>query len=153
MDFEGDLLLIDTPDGGDIVIDNGLMKPDINFSTAVYLSLFGGNEDDNGKVKNKKEYWGNCLKDISHNVKLRSRFQNIIFGYPMTVKNIKEAEKAAEKDLEWFIDEKIADEIIINGRAIGIKNFELEVKILKDVLTIFENKYQLLWGKENVNAI
>jgi hypothetical protein len=53
--FEGDLLLEDTPDGGDIRIENNLFVSDRSFNTAVYLSLFGGNKDDNGKVKNNEQ--------------------------------------------------------------------------------------------------
>ena len=153
MIFEGDVLLIDTPDGGDIVIENDLIQPDKNFSTAVYLSLFGGNKDDTGKVKNKNQWWGNYLAGISQNEKLRSRFQNIIMGLPMTVKNINDAENAAYKDLEWFIEDEIADKITIQSQTTGIKRFNLYVKIEKNILTIFENTYHLLWGSENVHTV
>ena len=44
--FEGDVLYTATPDGGDIKIENGLVKDCRNFDTATYLSLFGGNEND-----------------------------------------------------------------------------------------------------------
>ena len=144
-DFEGDLLLYDTPDGGDIQIENGLFVSEKKFSTAVYLSLFGGNKDDPAKVKNNKEWWGNLL-NITKNEKLRSRFQNIIFGLPMTVKHIHEAEMAAAMDLNWFIKEKIADEINVYGQAIGKNRFNLKVEIKKDILTLFESTYSLLWG-------
>ena len=153
LDFEGDLLLCDTPDGGDIIIDNGLLLSEKQFSTAVYLSIFGGNKDDAGKVKSSNEWWGNKINNITENEKLRSRFQNIIFGLPMTVKNIREAESAAEQDLKWFIQEKIADEINIYGQATGKNMFNLKIEIKKDVLTLFENTYSLLWGAGNVSTV
>ena len=46
-DFEGDLLLADSADGGNVLISDGLFQGDRSFNTAVYLSLFGGNRDDN----------------------------------------------------------------------------------------------------------
>jgi|LSPZ01.1.fsa_nt_gi phage gp46-like protein len=145
-DFEGDSLLYETPDGGELAVENGLFVSDKQFSTAVYLSLFGGNKEDTGKTKNKNEWWGNVINGVTENEKLRSRFQYIITGLPMTVKNIKEAETAAAMDLQWFLDEKIADEIYTYGQTTGKNKFNLTVEIKKDKLTIFENVYSLLWG-------
>jgi phage gp46-like protein len=145
-EFEGDAMLYETLDGGDLMVDNGLFISENRFSTAVYLSLFGGNKTDPGKVKNNGEWWGNKLNGITESEKLRSRFQYIINGLPMSVKNIKEAETAAEMDLKWFIDEKIADQISVYGQAVGKNRFKLKVEILKDALTLFENAYSLLWG-------
>ncbi|GHU66619.1 hypothetical protein FACS189447_07860 [Spirochaetia bacterium] len=151
--FEGDALLFETVDGGELFIENGLFISDKKFSSAVYLSLFGGNSDDSGKVKNNNEWWGNKLEGIAENEKLVSRFQNIIYGLPMTVKNIREAEAAAALDLKWFIIEKIADEINVNGRATGKNEFNLMVEIKKDTITIFENSYALQWGVNNGDTL
>jgi phage gp46-like protein len=150
--FEGDLLLYDTPDGGEVALESGLFVSDKQFSTAVYLSLFGGNEEDPGKVKNNQEWWGNLL-DVSESEKLKSRFQYIVSGLPMTVKNIKEAETAAQLDLQWFISEKIADEIYIYGQATGKNRFNLTVEIMKDTRSIFKNVYSLQWGVDNGGSV
>jgi len=151
--FEGDLLLADTLDGGNVEIDNGLFVSDEQFSTAVYLSLFGGNKLDNGKTSSVNQYWGNLLRNATESEKLRSRFQYIVTGLPMSVKNIKEAEKAAAMDLQWFIDEKIADVLDIAGRSTGKNMFSLRVKILKGKNNIFDNEYFLLWGEGNGTTI
>jgi phage gp46-like protein len=151
-DFEGDLLLYDTPDGGELAIENGLFVSDKQFSTSVYLSLFGGNKEDSGKVKNKEEWWGNLL-DISESEKLKSRFQYIITGFPMTVKNIKEAETAAQLDLQWFVKEKIADEIFIYGKAVAKNQLSLTIEIMKDTRTIFKNAYSFQWGVDNGGSV
>jgi phage gp46-like protein len=144
--FEGDALLFETVDGGELALENGLFVSDTQFSSAVYLSLFGGNQDDPGKVGNNKTWWGNYLDSVTKNEKMVSRFQAIITGLPMTVKNIREAETAAELDLQWFKDEKIADEITATIKSIGKHEFYLTIEILKDVRTIFENIYSLQWG-------
>ena len=41
-EFVGDVLLISSPDGADIVLEKGLIKDCRNFDTAVYLCLLGG---------------------------------------------------------------------------------------------------------------
>jgi len=143
--FEGDLLLEDTPDFGEIKIENGLFVNDQTFNTAVYLSLYGGNAKDNGKVKNKETWWGNTLPATAENEKMISRFQAVISGLPMTTKNILQAETAAELDLKWIIGEGIADKITAVGRAAGKNKFELAVEIKSKGDTIYENKYSTFW--------
>ena len=143
--FEGDLLLIDTPDGGDIAIENGLIFDDPAFNTAVYLSLFGGNKEDSGKVKNCKTWWGNTLGGIAENEKLVSRFQSIIAGLPMTTKNIVEAETAASLDLKWIIDEGIGEKITVSGNASGHNTFTLRVAVQLDGENRYKNDFSLLW--------
>ena len=147
--FEGDLLLYDTPDGGDILITEGLIASDQTFSTAVYLSLFGGNKEDNGRVKNRKTWWGNTLRGISESQRLVSRFQSIIFGLPMTTRNILDVEEAAKLDLGWMLSEKIADEILINGRAVSQNRFSLKVQINAKGKTIYDNAFALFWRSAN----
>jgi phage gp46-like protein len=151
--FEGDDLLFETVDGGELAIENGLFVSDTQFSSAAYLSLFGGNQDDPGKVENNKTWWGNCLDSVTKNEKLVSRFQAIITGLPMTVKNIREAESAAELDLRWFKDEKIADEITTTIKSTGKHEFNLTIEILKDITTVFENTYSLQWGVNNGDTL
>ncbi|MCL2093826.1 MAG: hypothetical protein FWH12_06490 [Treponema sp.] len=143
--FEGDLLLFDTVDGGDVAIADGFFISDRALDTAVYLSLFGGNKEDNGKVKNRKTWWGNTLRGVSENQKLVSRFQAIIFGLPMTTKNILDAEEAARLDLEWLISEKLADEIVADGRAVSNKRFDLKIQITSGEKIIFKNTYAVPW--------
>lgn len=151
--FEGDALLFETVDGGELAIENGLFVSDTRFSSAVYLSLLGGNQDDPGKVENNKTWWGNRLDSVTKNEKLVSRFQAIITGLPMTVKNIREVETAAETDLQWFKDEKIADEITATIKCTGKHEFNLIIEILKDTRTVFENIYSLQWGVNNGDAV
>ena len=152
MDFEGDVLLIDTPDGGDIVLENCLIEADRKFSTSVYLSLFGGNIDDPGKTKSDREWWGNLFAD-SESEKIRSRFQYIINGFPMTVKYIREAEEAAYLDLKWLIKENIADKINIEGRSKDKEHFELYVEILADQSLLYKNSFVVHWRGGKINAV
>ena len=147
--FKGDLLLYDTPDGGDIRVTEGLIVSDRTFSTAVYISLFGGNKKDNGRVKNRKTWWGNTLHGVNENQHLVSRFQSIIFGLPMTTKNILDAEEAARLDLGWVIAEKAADEILTDGRAVSNNRFSLKVQINAKGKPIYDNAFAIFWRSAN----
>jgi phage gp46-like protein len=71
----------------------------------------------------------------------------------MTVKNIKEAETAARLDLQWIINERIADEIFIYSQAVAKNRLNIMVEIMKDTRTIFENTYFFQWGTGNGDSV
>jgi phage gp46-like protein len=144
VDFQGDMLLVDSPDGGDLLIENGLIKNDNQFSTAVYLSLFGGNQDDPGKTKSKRSWWANLFYSTDSE-RLRSRFQFVINGFPMTVKYIREAEAAALLDLEWLKTENIADKINLSIKSTGKNTFNMDIDIKANMETLYKNTYSLQW--------
>jgi len=147
--FGGDLLLRDTPDGGDILIEKGFMASDQTFGTAVYLSLFGGNKEDNGRIRNRRTWWGNMLRGVNETQRLVSRFQAVVFGLPMTTRNIMDAEEAARLDLGWITTEKIADEVLVNGRAVSRNSFTLTIQINASGNTIYDNAFAIFWRSAN----
>ena len=150
--FEGDVFLFDTDDGGEISVVNGLVIADRKFSTAAYLSLFGGNVEDGGRVDNNKTWWGNRFAETSEKEKIVSRFQATIKSLPLTTKNILLAEQAAKEDLAWMVDEGIADEIITDIKVVDRFRCELEVIIRKDGELIEKRSYKVNW-EEAVNGI
>jgi phage gp46-like protein len=143
--FEGDLLLFSTADGGEIPVEDGQFSGDRSFNTAVYLSLFGGNSGDSGKVKNNKTWWGNLLPGAAEHEKMVSRFQAFITAKPMTTKNIQEAIKAAELDLRWIIDEGIAGAVTVTGAAGSGSRFNLRVSVEAAGASMYENTFSLFW--------
>jgi phage gp46-like protein len=147
-DFKGDVLLVETPDGGDFVMEDGLIMADTNYSTAMYLSLFGGNKDDSGVVKTNKTWWGNTLRDTKKNEKLISRFQYVIRSMPLTVKNIKRAEDAAVLDLAWMVEEELVDKVEAGGSTQGKNRFHLDINLIKLGTSIFEYGFNTIWGAE-----
>ena len=150
--FEGDVFLFDTVDGGEISVVNGLVIADKKFSTAAYLSLFGGNVADGGRVDNNKTWWGNRFAETSEKEKIVSRFQALIKSLPLTTKNIFLAEQAAKEDLAWMIDEGIADEIVTNIKVVDRFRCELEVIIKKNGELIEKSSYKVNW-EEAVNGV
>lgn len=146
MNDRGDVLLFTTLDGAEINVKNGILEMTDGFETAVYLSLLGGNFDDDGTEATKKnEWWGNKLEDNNPERKLISRYQNIIYGLPATPANLQKLEEAAKLDLQWFITEKIADIVNINIRLLEKNRIDNEIEILKDQKKLFETKFSLNW--------
>src|SRR5512138_608105 len=132
-DFEGDLLLSNTPDGGDIFLDsNDCFIGDTGFETAIYLSLFGGNYDDNGTESTKnKSWWGNILEENNPERKLISRFQNLSRSIPLTPGNLLKLKDAIKEDLQWFIDDGVIDKLEINMIIPSKNRLNTEIKGMK----------------------
>lgn len=142
-EFKGDVLLEDTPDGGNLVIEDGLIQDDRGFRTAVYLSLFGGNMDDPAIIESNQSWWGNQIGDKE--TELRSSFQNVICSLPLTTKNLQAAEDAAKKDLQWIIDKGIGDEITVSGSIENIKEANFEIKLFKDGENVLDTTFGVEW--------
>jgi phage gp46-like protein len=145
--FEGDLMLTDTMDGGETAVEDGLFMNEGSFGTAVYLSLFGGNKDDAGRVRSSSEWWGNTIRGTPETEKMTSRFQAVIQGLPMTTKNIAECEEAALLDLAWLKAEGAVDEIIVDGRVGGKNRFYFTVELKASGESVWGNKYSLFWAE------
>lgn len=94
----GDVLLFQTDNDGDILSDFVLTS---GMETAVYLSLFGGNEDDNGTSDNRAAWWANADMDDGDERQI-SRLQNLLSGIPASSANLKRLNDAALADLAWL---------------------------------------------------
>ena len=140
--YSGDVLLFNTPDGGDVEFINAQPTMTSGFETAAYLCLFGGNYEDDGLAGNKKTWWANRNKEIPHK-RYISRFQNLARGLPLVTGNLRRLEQAALADLEGFREEGIFEEItaeatipklnflklVINGNSPTGENSEIEFLI------------------------
>jgi hypothetical protein len=95
---QGDVLLFDTPDGGEMNIENGVTEMTQGPETMLYLCLVGGNKEDNGTADTDAESWmGN--EDEEPQSQYRSRFHHwLMKGLPMTGDNLKEGRDAATED-------------------------------------------------------
>lgn len=101
-----DIKLFQAEDGGDIEFINGTPTLDVNgLETAVYLSLFGGNEDDGGLTADiPKQWWGNFSEplEIRH---YRSEAQHLMRSLAVVPANVRRVEDAALRDLSWMTTE------------------------------------------------
>jgi phage gp46-like protein len=135
---EGDVLLFHTTDGGDISVTNGIIEMSGGLRTAAYLSLFGGNEDDDGLANNTKTWWANFMEtEKSH--KYISETQNLLESLPITSANLLRVEDAAKRDLAWFKDEGVATTVTISASILGLNMIKLTIDIDQEQYEFVEN--------------
>lgn len=115
MNTDGDVLLFQTNDDGDITVTGGITQLTGGFDTALYLSLFGGNFEDDGAQDSPFTWWGNLLENEPEG-KYVSRTQNLLRGLPASSGNLRRIEEAARADLQWFLDTGIATNLEVEAR-------------------------------------
>lgn len=143
-EFAGDVLLLSTLDGGDIVIEDGLVKDCRNFATAAYLSLFGGNSGD-VDGREKETWWGNLIPGTKKNEWMHGEFGATVAGLPLTSGNLRRARDAAARDLDWIKSDAGADEIAVSLVAESQARVRLSAEVKKDSATVAGGEYEFQW--------
>lgn len=126
-----DVRLENAEDGGEMEFVNGAATMDPGVGTAVFLSLFGGNEDDSGLTgDNAKQWWGNLSETLPAR-KYRSETQALLRSLPLIPANLRRIEDAAARDLAWMVDELTAS---IETRATipAVNHVRLEIAVTID---------------------
>lgn len=129
MTQQGDVLLFQTDDDGDIIALNGLVAMSGGLETAAYLSLFGGNEDDDGRDKNPSSWWGN-ISETDPAKQYRSETQNLMQSLPATAANLRQVEDAAKRDLAWFVEKGVASEVTAIATIPALNRVKVAVGII-----------------------
>lgn len=143
-DFIGDVLLTSTPDGVDVVLENGLIKDCRDFDSAVLLSLMGGNDEDLNR-RPKETWWGNLVERTQENEWISSEFGAMIKGYPLTSGNLRKAKDACKRDLNWILNEGGADDISVELAAESSQRVKLDVEVTQDGSKAGGGNYELQW--------
>lgn len=132
MTTQGDLLVFQTGDGGNITIEqNQDVQQTGGFETDFYLSLFGGNEDDDVSPSSKKSWWANLLEDDPA-FQFRSRFQNLLISLPLVSGNIRKLEDAAKLDLQSYIDIGAVETIEVTISITGPRRVRIVIDSVAD---------------------
>jgi len=126
--YDGDVLLYQSLDGGEINYINGQPEMTGGFETAAYLSLFGGNKNDDGSKDNSFTWWGN-VDEEDPDKRYISRTQYILQGLPATVGNLRRLEEAVRLDLNWFLTSKIASSVEVEAVIPDINKVNISVTI------------------------
>ena len=63
----------------------------------------------------------------------------------MTSKNLKTAEDAAVSDLQWLIDDGIADKVTASGKIKDLKTADFEINALKSGENILSTTFGIEW--------
>ena len=124
---QGDILLFQTDDGGDIAVEDGLVRMSGGLETAAYLSLFGGNEGDDGRERSPANWWGNLGQPAER--QYRSGTQHLLQSIPATSGNLRRIEDAASRDLAWFTEQKVASSVTVSASIPGVNRVQVSIVI------------------------
>lgn len=131
MTQQGDVLIFQTPDGGEITATKGITQMTGGFESAAYLSLFGGNQDDDGTQNSKENWWGNLIEE-DPNFHYRSRTQYLLTRLVPISGNLVRLEDAVLSDLQWLIDIGAVDSITSQVSLTGVRKVDINIEILAD---------------------
>lgn len=120
-----DVLLFQTENDGDV--DKAVTTTN-GIETALYLSLFGGNRDDEGAQDSNKGWWGNILEDDPVN-KLVSETAFLLGTIPATTFNLNRIKAAAERDLMWVTSTGVAQEVTVGTSLSGLNKVQITVSV------------------------
>ncbi len=123
---QGDVILKQTSDGGEITVESGFVLMDGGITTMSYICMFGGNEQDDGRENNPGQWWGN-RDEVSKSFQLRSETQHFLRSNPATTSKLLELEQAVLRDHQVFLDEGIATEVTASASLVALNTVQLTV--------------------------
>jgi len=131
VDQQGDVLLYQSNDNGEINSVAGVIEMSGGLETAAYLSMFGGNEQDDGRQDNPLQWWGN-LDETESARQIRSETQYLLRSIPSIPANLRRIEDAAKRDLAWFESAGVASSIDVSASMPGLNKVRLVVTLNGD---------------------
>lgn len=140
MEQQGDVLLFQGNDNGDIIVEDGLVRMSGGLETAVYLSLFGGQEQDDGRESNPLNWWGN-LGEVPER-QYRSETQYLLRSLVAIPANLRRLEDAARRDLAWMLSTGAALEIVIGASMPELNRVRLTININGDITLEFVENWR-----------
>jgi phage gp46-like protein len=132
---QGDVLLFQTTDGGNISVVGGVVEMSGGLQTSAYLSLFGGNEDDAGGSDKAQSWWAN-LDETDEAGRYRSETQNLLEALVATPANMRQVEDAARRDLAWMVP-SVAVSVTVSASMPGLNKIKLTISIDGDLTVEF----------------
>lgn len=123
------ILLQDTGDGGELILDGGDIKEDKTFLTALYLSLFTGD----------------CYYNVYEEHETSNEFEECL-ALPITVANLKKTERAAKDLTKWFVDEGVADSIEVKAKGNSQQKQDVSITITEPSGEV--STYGIIWDNE-----
>lgn len=138
---QGDVLLFQIDDDGEIIVEGGITQMSGGLETAVYLSMFGGNEDDDGSSDNPFTWWGN-LDELDPVNQYRSETQHLLQALPFSTGNLRRIEDAVNRDLVWMIEAKAATTVDVTVTIPGLNRVKIRIVIDGDTTLEFEANWK-----------
>lgn len=114
--------------GGEIDFVAGQATLGDGLETAVYLSLFGGNEDDSGLDADKPRQWWANTEEPDATKRYRSETQYLLLTLPLIPVNLRRFEAAAMLDLAWMTESGLASFVSVTATMPALNTVRLQVK-------------------------
>jgi phage gp46-like protein len=133
--FDGDPLIYDSGDGGDLLIVGGQPMMSSGLENAVYLSLL---VDAN--------WWGNDVDPATPGATGSKFFLPLIGRAKLTPSLLIDAEKAADADLAWMVSDGVAKSVDVDCTMVDVGLMGVVVTVTEpdgDVTTV---KWKLNWS-------
>lgn len=140
-DQQGDVLLFQTSNDGDINVAGGVVEMSGGLQTTVYLSLFGGNEDDAGGSDTTQTWWAN-IDEGQPSRQYRSETQNVLQALVAVPANLRRVEDAAGRDLAWLVEQKVATSVTVSATMPGLNKIKLTIEIGGDLTVEFVENWK-----------
>lgn len=129
-----EIKLSDFGDGGAITSSGGDIDQDDGFLTAIYTSLFGGDN------------FYNIYSDYPQDKSFEDAIQA-----PITALNLKNAEQAASNLLKWMVDEGVVESVDV--KAYGGSENKMNVDITTTEPGGDSRTYGVIWQNEKAVLI
>lgn len=128
MSQQGDVLLYQINDGGEINVVNGIIEMSGGLETALYLSLFGGNEDCSGRRTCPFTWWAN-RNENDPTYRYVSETQYLLKELPATTGNLGRIEEAVKRDTNWLLDKRVASSVVTTVTIPGLNKVRIKIDI------------------------
>ena len=142
-----DLKLIETFDGGDLVLNGNDLQVIDGFQNMIYLALFGGNIEQSTKQYNENEerfdYWANSLLMLdSPDIQYNSETERTLNEVALNSRGRLLIEQSVKKDLEFMQD---FGNIDVNVSIVQNDRVKINV-IIKEPNELNSNEFNYIWG-------
>lgn len=115
---QGDVLLRQTNDDGDIEAENGLITMTAGLDTMAYISLFGG----------QSQWWGD-LAETDPDIVTPSETEQALENLPAVPASLRRVEQAARRDLAVFINKSVANRVDVVASIPTVDQIKLNITI------------------------
>lgn len=126
-----DVLMRHVSDGGEVSIENGTVLLQDGLETAVYLSLFGGEERDRGTPATDAATWWGNRGEADAARRYRGETHYLLRHAPITSSTRVAVEAAAARDLAWLLP-AYASRVTTTATIPAVNSIRLVVEVLVD---------------------
>jgi len=127
---------------GSVEVVNGRFTLADGLETAVYLSCWGGNAEDDGTDATADQQWWGNYSETEPEKQYRSETQALVASIPLTPANMILVQDAVERDLAWMLTypaDAVSVEVTMPAR--NTMAIAIDITINGDVFSIEFDQY------------